>query len=394
MKRSSSRAAIVMMAICAIGLTGATAASATVFSSETYPSAVELQAISGSEFVSGIKSVACQAQPGGEDTLSAASESVAPEVGDSASCNSSGSLKMNGCRFVFNAGGTGEIGPPGCGTMVLKHGTCEWSFSPQSFGDVAYENNGEGAASTVVVQVQGATLKYTNGSGCPGSGEANATYTANWELSAANEASEPTGISVRPSAVYLSGEESGEPSKQPKLNAETYPTPIVGVQSGEDPHVLKLGIREITCGSIDLDGELSAATTQVSLAAAYGSCVATNVLPTTVSMNSCHYDLNVLNAGPPYAGSIGVACSKEGDTIEAKVWSGKASFEEGKPPACVYTIAPQSGLGSVGLTTVGLGVAVDLNLSGISYSITGAPLVCGTTKYGGTYVGGSTLYGV
>jgi hypothetical protein len=51
---------------------------------------------------------------------------------------------------------------------------------------------------------------------------------------------------------------------------------------------------------------------------------------------------------PPYTGKVDVSCTQEGDAIELNVYNATGQSKE-----CTYKIAPQQGIGSVGLQNFG-----------------------------------------
>jgi hypothetical protein len=133
--------------------------------------------------------------------------------------------------------------------------------------------------------------------------------------------------------------------------------------------------------------------TQLDLAATYGECTYDEgVATTTVAMNSCHYTLGVQSTGPPYTGTLGVACSKESDRIEYEVhFLGKVR--------CRAKIVPQAGLEGVSLATIGSGaergIEANAEVEGVKYEFQGE--LCGAkeseTRSDGVMVGETTLLG-
>jgi hypothetical protein len=226
------------------------------------------------------------------------------------------------------------------------------------------------------------------------------SFVGSIELTATHNYSQ-NGLTFGPGDVYLAGEKSAEPSKQPRIESESLPTLIGGNQDAASPHLLDFGgVRKISCGGVHLAGEVAGPVSQLPLSAEYSGCTAApSNLPSTVSMNSCHYTLHVLNVGPPYAGSVDVACSKEGDAIETKIYENKTKQEQGIT-LCVYKVGAQSGLEGVGLETgyygsIFRGVKVSLGLKGATFSVTqGHKMICGVSGSNLSYTGATTLYGV
>ncbi len=227
-------------------------------------------------------------------------------------------------------------------------------------------------------------------------------FSGSVDLTAENAAGAQVSLSTKAGGVYLAGEESGEPATQPRIEAEWGATSHSVGGNQTSPHSVTLGVRTFKCAVVGFSAELANAVQVLPVSAAYSGCTAvplggTSALPAAVKMNSCHYSLNVLNVGPPYAGSLGVACSNEGDSIEFKMFENKTKQEEDKA-LCLYKLAPQSGSTGVELKTVGAdadrGVALGLKLGTLQYSASGPKLVCGMSGSNGVYSGGTTLYGL
>ena len=412
MKRHTFLSLIAVAGVCITALLGASSASAGGFVADQYPANVHtVQASTTVFFVGGgAQQSHCEGQEFESVSISGPTKIAAPAASD-ATCTS-GSMKMNGCKFIFHPGasnvGTVEIGPSGCGSIDITRENCKRSLGTQSM-PASYEGAGEGALATITVEVEAHELSYTSSLCNPAAGK-DGSLEASWELSATELFGEPTGLHLAASGIYLSGEGSAEPSKQPQIKTEwtagmSGPTPISGDQAVGNPHVLNFakGVRKIACTSARLAGEIPSGVSEASLSAEYAGCVANPSLPSTIVMNSCHQTLHVLNVGPPYAGSADVACSKGGDGIEATVYENATKQKESKP-MCVYKVTPQSGLEGIGLETVGTGVergiAVSLGLKNMAYTslYSQSVLLCGL-KTGAsatnlTYTGGSTLFGL
>ena len=115
---------------------------------------------------------------------------------------------------------------------------------------------------------------------------------------------------------------------------------------------------------------MSEAARQLPLAIDYGGCSAgeEGELGASVEMNSCHYTLSVDNAGPPYAGSLGVACDEAGDAIEFRA-------DEGGAQACTAKVGPQAARGGLTLSNTGegpqRGFALGGAAEGVEYEVEG-----------------------
>jgi uncharacterized protein with FMN-binding domain len=244
------------------------------------------------------------------------------------------------------------------------------------------------------------TLKQGESNGC---GKADGTYTdGTYEgmttLKGFDADEDPDGIYVLGEGAvgaYLAGEASGEEAKKPRFEAEAYPMKLEGERDPGQVYAFKTNF-SVKCTSAIFDANLTSSTTAFQLEAEYGGCKAASVFPAAVSMNSCHYVLHVLNAGPPYVGSMDVACTEGGDAIEVRFYS------TGQPVLrCTVTIPPQEGLEGTGFENVGAGkergFVVASKATGIKYTLKQAVSSgCGNadgTYTDGTYEGSATIHG-
>lgn len=310
-------------------------------------------------------------------------------------------LKMNGCKLIYHPAvgmGSVDIGPAGCGPITMEGANCTRSFSPQTGLATSFSNEG-GSPSTVKIKDEASGVQYTLAKGtlaaCGTSGSG--TFTGSWQLKAFNNGGTQIGAQVvGGTGFYMTGKKSAEPGSQPKFEAEQYPVTITGFQDSANKQALTIGgNRKLQCQEVNTLSTASAASSQISLGMEYGACVVTvlgNEFPAAVSTNSCSLVLHALNAGPPYSGSIDVACAKEGEAIEVNTYNGGALF-------CTYKISPQLGLTGVGLSNVGSGnergVTASFGLSGIVVTRTSGTLAaCGGASQKATYTGATTLHGV
>lgn len=385
----------VALVIMSSSLIAAATASAATFVSGNgeYPIIIFGSQFQRSEFSHNSIVTTCAPQSGEEWGSQAGPARSASLTASNATCSGSQeALEMNGCEFTFRPGtggaGAMELGPPGCGPMVLAGG-CELRFGPQKF-EAHNENLVEKEQSTVLFHVN-TSLKFTYGSGCGTSGEGSATYKANWQLLASHNGNH-VGLKTISSGIYL-GRQFGEAAT---FQSEMYPTAVVGEQESGNYERMILGPRTFSCASAEMSGELSAASENVSLSPTYSNCMA-NGLPTKIQANSCRFNLNVLNTAPPYTADFGVVCAEEGDAIEASVWSTRADMESGQPASCIYRVGPQSGLEGVALENVGAGVersvVADFGVTGLAYTMSGNLLLCGRSSGVGSYAGAATLHG-
>lgn len=192
---------------------------------------------------------------------------------------------------------------------------------------------------------------------------------------------------AKPVGVYLSGEESAEESKRPKLEAEAYPVSLTGLGSTAHAFGTKLG--QWSCSVAEFSQKLSAATSAQPLWMSYFGCKAPIGTVTAINANGCEYVLHVANAGPPYQGTLDMSCP-EGKSYELVMTSAGTT--------CTIAIPAQTGLKGVGLTNVGTGtergVQAAFEVTGMSYSLLGPKLICQSGSYtNGTYTGTMTLHG-
>ena len=408
MKRIRNLGLAIAMALALTASVGATAASASYFSFEKYGAKANAASV-GSPVItfSGGRTAECPGVPFSVST-SVPTERLGPGwLGSSCETyEGKATLEMKGCGLFFQPGaetspgefaGAWEIGPVGCGPIVLNGPTCDRFFAAQGGLSATYDNEGEGSKAAVAIDATTGSIAYTvtGPEGSCGKGVQYANYLGEWQLTAEGGEGSPLGVHVAPPlGLYLAGEKSEEKAKQPRIEAESYPVHVAGRHDATNKHVLTFsGGRTVKCEEVDFSSGASAATTQLALGAGYTGCKSTlgaTTLAATVTMNSCSYALGVLNVGPAYAGSLGVACGKEGDGIEMKVLNGGGAL------VCTYKISPQAGAEGVGLSTFGAGsergIAMSLGVKGIAYTRTaGNTTDCGGKSSTASYAGGSTL---
>ena len=341
--------------------------------------------------------------------LGGATEALTPGAMSDSSCTRSGSataLKMNGCKFIYRPGaetspgnfnGTFDIGPAGCGPIKLEEPafSCTKLIGAQSGFAATYKNIGSGEGRYVKVSAAGGSIKYTVEKKVAGvCQEGTVNYLGDWNVSATS-GGVSTALFVAthpPVGIYLSGS---------TLNAEKYPTTLTGSQASEAG--LEIGYaagqnRKLLCKSVNFDGVASAASSEVSLGAEYSGCqsvLGSTKLAATVAMNSCRYVFHVIGSSAPYTGSMDIACSTPGDSIQINIYNGETKTEG--PTFCVQKIPAQSGFTGIGLANIGSGaergVAASLAVSGIAYTRTGN-VSCGLASGTGAYNGGINLFGI
>lgn len=411
-----------VMAVLVLGAAFASAAQAQgVFGSGKYPAVLKGQAASPQiiRWGGGAKENSCEeAAFSGEMNSASTALKVAPAYGKCVSTLGSLKLSPNGCTYEWTlsklVSATEATGAEviNCPTgkefkITLTSGSllCEWGIAPQGpVGTIEYKNAGSGESAHVELgtNVTATATVLSGGASLCGASAGKTTnfyFSGGIDETATNAIGLSVGLRLGETGIYLTGAKSENPESQPKIKAETGATAqVAGDQDAAGHHLLKFGaVREIECAQADLGGELpGGSATEVPLFAEYTGCKGNGSTTATISMNSCHYVLGVLNVGPPYAGNLGIVCSKEGDGIELKV------ADSGGTTICVYKVASQSGLTTVGLETVGSGsergVHLNLGLSGITTTVvTGSKIACGAAAgktVTATYSGGSTLFGL
>ena len=405
MKRTRNLGLAAMTALALMASIGAASASASQFVTSSYPATVQGTPEGTHTLTLAVGFVYnCSPSPTVSGAMEGPTASLKTFAVD-ASCTSSvwgkATLEFKGCGLVFHPGASSfDIGPANCGSMVLNGATCDRVFSPQTLRAVTYSNEGEGSKAVVKVHANATGMEYTQSGECPSKNGVyeSGTYSGYWTFQA-TKAGTPVSLQVQNTGAYMAGEKSEEKAKQPRFEAEKFPVSLFGAQDSANKHVLTIQARKLTCKDVQFDSKLTAAAAEIPVGAEYGRCgmiILGTSRPATVAMNSCSYVFHVLNLGPPYSGQTDVACSKEGDAIEIKAYESLATQEKGET-MCTYKIGSQKGLEGLGLSTSGAGsgrgIAVNMGLSGITYSTTGIAAACGTSGNKATYAGGMTLLG-
>jgi len=310
-------------------------------------------------------------------SISAAASPLSLEAAYSGNCRlaaTGGSVGMNSCHYELGVAGfpfhTGSLGVA-CAeegdSIQVKLPGCTIDIPAQSPGGVLdYENSGASAEAVVGVSGEAASVKYTVTD--PGfcalfeleEGEhEDGTIAALTTLSASGEEGavglfESSGASEV--GLQMIGEESEEEAEQPRLDAAVSPVAVLG--EGGKGQVASFGKQVLTCDATSLAGLVAEDTNSFALGAQYsGKCVL-SITGVAVDTNSCGLAFGVDNSGPPYVGSLGVACDEEGDSIQIK------------GPGCTIDIPAQSPSGK-GLTyeNGGEGVQATVDVSGSASSV-------------------------
>jgi hypothetical protein len=300
-------------------------------------------------------------------------------------------LVMNGCDFILNPGrGSFDIGPAGCGPIRLDWLFCSMSIYPKSGLSATYQNKGGG--STVQVDAAAQGLRTERSGGC-GSATGSIDYYAQWTITAKDQLSTPTNVQVASiPGIYLAGAGAAVVADQPRFEADSYTKQIAGAGINRFANVAG----SVVCSSASLAGALSAPNAALSLDATYASCMGNGTYPSLVDMNSCNYVVSASNAGPPYSGTLGIACDTPGDVIEFNSYSGTGF----RVLVCSSKLSPQSGLGSIALshlydsTAKKTGIALGVNVSGVKYEISGPCVSRTEIRTDGVLSGSGSLFGV
>jgi subtilisin family serine protease len=307
------------------------------------------------------------------------------------SCSNAQTLKMNGCKFIVNAGlgeSTVDIGPAGCGPITISGSYCGFQFGAQTglAADIENVTSKEGYEQ-LRLEIDATGIQYTTtgtATSCHKGTYSNGSYSGAWILGAV-DSGVGTPVDMRVSSLAVVGRPNGTP--QPRWEGGFYALPVTAQQSASDP--LVFGFKDgytVSCKAATGSGSLLEASKSLLLAGAYSECVSGNGTTTAIKMNSCAYELNVQNASPLHNAKVDVECTKAGDAIEVQAGS------------CRFKIGAQQSREVVGLNNSAAagGVIADFGLKGISYEATDGflcPLNGGGQFSNGTYDGTMTLSG-
>ncbi|HEY6552134.1 MAG TPA: hypothetical protein VI669_02210 [Vicinamibacteria bacterium] len=152
-------------------------------------------------------------------------------------------------------------------------------------------------------------------------------------------------------------------SADDKLTAESYPVTLTG---GVDPgsNVQWVLGMNVNCSQVQDHGSLSSTATTFSVSAVFSGCLGAG-LQTTIHMNGCTF-LYHLVAGDTTHGTVDIVCPA-GQEITFTI----NPAEHGLTNKCTIHVKPQTGLGEVTFTNVGVGATRELtfhlNLKKIHY---------------------------
>lgn len=293
-------------------------------------------------------------------------------------------VEMNSCRYTLTLRNSD---PPYGGKLGIECAeeedgidfkaldgeavSCKATIGPQDGVEiVGLSNLGEGVERRVAADVEVEGIEYElSGPQCAEEPETRSDgLLAGETVLAARAVGDSVGFYVAgvelPLGIYLRGEESEEEAVQPRVEADRYPISIVG--TGQS--TLGTSVGDFECEGSQLQTELIEPSNELIFPASHGECSALG-LSVAVAENSCSYVLNVDNAGPPYSGSVDIACD-EGDAIEYEV----------KTPTGVVLFAAKVGSqenvaqASLSNTQKGAeaGIAVDVEGENLEYELSGA----------------------
>jgi hypothetical protein len=395
MKRLKALGLLAMMALALTAIGGATFASASVsgFEVDDESGKPALLKGKGGEIVLSVGLTVRCASPtfqitGGSDYLSP----ISTDTATAQSC-SSGSLALNGCQFIFRPGaekskgtfeGSIEIGGGSCSGMTAETTAggvkCKNTIPPQTGINATYTNVAGGFSEEINI-LAGDSFEYVGpgGASCK-SGAQVGGWSSEWNVTAFNFASEGVDLRVGlpPTGFYLSGGE---------FQAESYPLAVSGAQS-EHTFTMVPNAPKTECATTSFSANLpSAGATLSPLSAEYVSCLYSGAkFNAAVKMNSCYYILHA-------AGTVDVACSKEGDSISVEAFQSEGSL------LCANAITPQTGLKGVAFTTVGegneRGLKASFTVEGLAFTVVKGAIACGTKtgekRTNAKYTGSVTL---
>ncbi len=176
-----------------------------------------------------------------------------------------------------------------------------------------------------------------------------------------------SSAAAAPVGLFIAGEKSEEKAKQPRFEAEKYTATIASKRVTGFNFVGQTV--KLKCTEIQLPGTISAATSELKFTQAFSQCILAG-LPTTIESNGCEFELNVLNVGPPYAGTTDIVCPTE-KGIEFTAWLGPIGTEKG----CVLSLLPQTGIEGLSFENTGTGtgraITANFNLTTVKFTQVG-----------------------
>lgn len=269
---------------------------------------------------------------------------------------------INGCMFVFHAGGgSGTMDIANCTKpMWVESGGCRIELDNQrGLGPVTYKNSSPLATITATAAITNITYTRTGCSSWPNGTFSNGTLFGAWTIEGL------TGSWI-PASTWI------ESSPVPPIGGFYFEKAPATVKSEYNAGGKLLWISEnggngLTCNKFNLSGSSSStATGTLSLVPSYNECnIASKAVPdSNISAGSCSYVLNA--AGGFEIGGTGCA-------------SNPMSFTSST--GCVVTIGPQSfsegltfrseGVGKLQTLSIPKGVEESASFSKLTYTATG-----------------------
>ncbi len=177
------------------------------------------------------------------------------------------------------------------------------------------------------------------------------------------------------------------------VTAESYPAKLTSTQVGTNELSIGNGARKVSCTTATVSGELTAATTTLTLTPTYTNCTSTGALPATVTLNGCDYLLHPTKVtATTGTGTVDVVCPA-GKEITVDIYSSSEHI-----PAnikCEYHIKAATGYAAGEYHLIGAGttreIQATLNVVKIhTVNTVGSKLLCGLAA---AETGTSTLTG-
>lgn len=327
-------------------------------------------------------------------TLTKATDSLATSASyPNGSCG--GFLNMNGCEYIFHPPGEGTEGTFDIGGAECKgitgSGFGEFRIPAQNGLGASFQNMGSGSTATISVEAHATGLKYElKSEGKYGEIHSNGEYHTTWSLSG-EHAGARAWIGVEPNPGLRVQEGSGAV----KFHTAVFPVTVSATQiSTTIEHTLysrstlQTSAGGLKCGNVMGAPLFSGSTTgelmsELQLTPLFPECYLGG-LPATVatSVPGCRDTFGLVNAGPPFLGSL-TLCEMKITKTGSK---------------CVITVSGQTKNGMEYLNA-GSGasstVTAKANLSGIAYAVENGKECPTSTADGpytnGTYIGGAQI---
>jgi hypothetical protein len=193
--------------------------------------------------------------------------------------------------------------------------------------------------------------------------------------------------------------------KPAQITAESYPVSLDGEQVVAN--VLEREGRKYTCDSVFMSATATAAEpTTITATPTYSNChgiILGVKFPVTITMNGCDYLLHLtgeLNGagGETFTEGLDVVCTSP-NQVEVHIYENHTKHTE-NISMCTLKIPPQTGLKTISLTNKSAGgttpknyVEVDLNVSGITSTVSPTNASCGLNAHNATAtVKGTTAF--